>query len=75
MQKLLHSIDEGIEATGLKRTKFLEEIYTGRLKSVKVGRRRLITTQALEDYVESLVQQAADSEASSFTWPEQSDDR
>ncbi len=75
MQKLLHSIDEGIEITGLKRTKFLEEVYSGRLKSVTVGRRRLITRQALEDYVGSLVQQAADSATESFTWPEQPDDR
>lgn len=55
MQKLLHSIDEGIEITGLKRTKFLELLYSGRLKSVTVGRRRLIPAQALRDWVDELV--------------------
>lgn len=55
MEKLLHSIDEGIEITGLKRTKFLEEVYSGRLKSITIGRRRLIPAQALKEFVDELI--------------------
>ena len=54
VQKLLHSIDEGIEITGLGRTTFLEQVYSGRLKSVKIGRRRLIPATALKEFVEGL---------------------
>ena len=56
MEKLLHSIDEGIEITGVGRTLFLELLYSGRLKSIKLGRRRLIPATALQEFVDGLIE-------------------
>jgi len=54
MEKLLYDVMEAAGITSLGRTKLLEEIAAGRLRSVKVGRRRLISRAALEDYVAGL---------------------
>lgn len=54
MEKLLYDVMEAAGITSLGRTKLLEEVATGRLRSVKVGRRRLIPRAALEDYVTGL---------------------
>jgi excisionase family DNA binding protein len=52
--KLAYSIDEAIEAIGLGRTTVFELMASGELESVKVGRRRLIPSEALKDYVQRL---------------------
>ena len=54
MQKLMYSVDEGVEITGLKRTKLYELMLSGQLRSLKVGRRRLISAQALKEFVDEL---------------------
>lgn len=36
------------------KTKFYEEVKSGRIPVVKVGRRTLVTRRALEEYVEML---------------------
>jgi excisionase family DNA binding protein len=51
----LNSIKDVMTRTRLSRSKIYEELANGQLKSVKVGRRRLITETALIDYVEHLV--------------------
>jgi excisionase family DNA binding protein len=51
----LNSIKDVVTRTRLSRSKVYEELANGRLKSVKVGRRRLVTESALIDYVEHLV--------------------
>jgi excisionase family DNA binding protein len=57
----LNSIKDVVTKTRLSRSKIYEELANGRLKSVKVGRRRLITESALADYIEYLVEAATPS--------------
>jgi excisionase family DNA binding protein len=57
----LNSIKDVVTRTRLSRSKIYEELANGRLKSVKVGRRRLISESALADYVECLVEAATPS--------------
>lgn len=54
MDKMLLSIPEAVELTGLGRSKFLELVYGGRIRSVLVGRRRFILPDALRAFVASL---------------------
>jgi excisionase family DNA binding protein len=61
----LNSIRDIVARTGLSRSTVYEEMDSGRLRSVKVGRRRLIPESALIDYINSLIgatTQAADFE-------------
>lgn len=48
------SVDETATALGLGRTKIYELIREGRLKSVKVGRRRLVPAVAVDEFLETL---------------------
>jgi len=50
----LNSIKDIVARTGLSRSTVYEEMSSGRLRSVKVGRRRLITESALVAYIEGL---------------------
>lgn len=47
----LLSVDEAADALGLGRTIVYSEIQAGRLTSVKVGRRRLVPSSAVTDYI------------------------
>ena len=49
----LLSIDEAAAALGIGRTAFYQELTNGRLRSFKVGRRRLIPASAIEAYIEA----------------------
>jgi excisionase family DNA binding protein len=51
----LNSIQDVALRTGLSRSKLYTEMAAGRLRSVKVGSRRLIPESALVDYVDSLL--------------------
>jgi excisionase family DNA binding protein len=51
----LNSIKDVVGRTRLSRSKVYEELESGRLKSVKVGSRRLVTESQLIDYIDSLV--------------------
>lgn len=51
---VLYRVDEAAEALRISRSVIYELIRSGRLRTVKVGRRRLVPVQALEDYVASL---------------------
>ncbi len=57
----LNSIKDAAIRLGLSRSKVYEEMDSGRLRSVRVGRRRLITESALVDYIEYLVEAATPS--------------
>ena len=48
----LLSVDDAAAALGVGRTAVYDELGAGRLRSVKVGRRRLIPTVAVRDYIE-----------------------
>jgi len=58
----LNSIKDVVLRTRLSRSKVYEEMDSGRLKSVKVGRRRLIAESQLIDFINSLVEAATASE-------------
>ena len=47
MEKLAYRVDEASEVSGLGRSKLYEEIKAGRLRSVRVGGRRLILHEDL----------------------------
>jgi len=58
-RKLAYSIPEFKEQTGLKSSSFIyEEIAKGRLKSVKAGRRRIITDEGAQAYIRLLESEA-----------------
>ena len=52
-QKLAYSVAEGAAAVGLGRTKFIELINEGAIRTVRVGRRVLVPRSALEDFIQS----------------------
>jgi len=58
MERLMYSVDETIQTTGLGRTKVYELLATGELPSVKVGRRRMIPAAALQEFVADLLAEA-----------------
>jgi excisionase family DNA binding protein len=49
--RLAYSVDEAAHLTGLSRDLLYDEIRRGNLASVKVGRRRLITRQHLNQFL------------------------
>ncbi len=51
---VLYGVDEAASALRLSRSLIYELIRSGRLRSVKQGRRRLVPVSALNEYVASL---------------------
>lgn len=51
---VLYGVDEAAIALRLSRSLIYELIRSGRLRSVKQGRRRLVPVSALDEYVASL---------------------
>ena len=47
----LLSVDEAATALGLGRSRLYAEIAAGRLRSLTVGRRRLVPSSAIADYI------------------------
>jgi excisionase family DNA binding protein len=47
----LLSVDEAAAALGVGRSRLYDEIAAARVRSVKVGRRRLIPASAIADYI------------------------
>jgi excisionase family DNA binding protein len=56
---LLCDIEETASLIGLGRTKTYELIASGKIFSVRIGRRRLVPRTAIDAYVTDLVEQAA----------------
>lgn len=56
-QKLLYRVNEAGQVLGLSRSRIYELMSSGRLPSVSIGRSRLITRQALEDFARRLVEE------------------
>jgi excisionase family DNA binding protein len=54
---VLYGVDEAATALRLSRSLIYELIRSGRLRSVKQGRRRLVPVSALDEYVASLESQ------------------
>jgi excisionase family DNA binding protein len=59
----LNSIKQVMTRLGLGRSTVYQELASGRLQSVKVGRRRLVTESQLIDYIYNLVLAGAPSAA------------
>lgn len=55
MTRLLHDLDEAADLLSISRRVVDRLVRDGDLDSVKLGRRRLVPHDALEDYVERLV--------------------
>jgi excisionase family DNA binding protein len=51
-ERLAHSINEVARLTGLSRDLLYDQMRRGNLASIKVGRRRLITRQHLQQFLE-----------------------
>jgi excisionase family DNA binding protein len=56
-QKLLLTVSDVAEALSISRTRVFALFRAGELSSVKVGRRRLVTTASVEAYVARLSSQ------------------
>ena len=54
MEQLLYGVDQAAKMLGLGRVKTYELIMSGQLVSHTVGRRRLISAEALRAYVKRL---------------------
>ena len=50
-QRLTLSIDEAASRTGLSRSFLYEQIKAGALSTIKVGKRRLVHVQAVDDFL------------------------
>ncbi len=57
-ERLLFKVEEAAPILGMGRSTVYEEMAAGRLKSVRIGRSRRISRQALEEYVAQLDQGA-----------------
>jgi excisionase family DNA binding protein len=55
----LYRVTEAMEILSLKRSVIYEQLCSGRLRSVHVGRTRLITASAIDDYIPLLETEAA----------------
>lgn len=51
--KLAFSVNEASEATSLSKSHLRNEIRAGRLAVRRIGRRVIVTVQALNDYIEN----------------------
>jgi len=58
MSQALMSIAQVCAQTGLGRTRIYEELTSGRLKSVKVGSRRLIPASMFDEWLAGLLDEA-----------------
>ena len=52
---ILYTIPQFMEASHQSRAGTYKEINSGRLKTVKIGRRRFVTPQAAQDWLDRLV--------------------
>lgn len=59
MTRQLFSVQEGMDRTGLGRSNFFNKLASGEIKSIKVGKRRLIPDTAIDEYIERLEAQAS----------------
>jgi excisionase family DNA binding protein len=53
-EKALYSIPEIIEMIGIGRTRLYQELNSGKLKAVKIGKRTCVTKASLEAWLSKL---------------------
>ncbi|MFF3872059.1 helix-turn-helix domain-containing protein [Streptomyces sp. NPDC001978] len=66
-QRLLR-VETVAQLLDLARSTVYEEIRLGRLRTVRIGRRRLIPTEYVEEYVELLKREALADDAAQRPW-------
>ena len=54
-ERIAYSVDEAAQITGLSRDLLYDQMRTGQLAYLKVGRRRIITRQHLEAFLTKTV--------------------
>ena len=54
----LHRVEAAADVIGVGRSTAYEEIRLGRLRTVRVGRRRLVPSEYIDEYVELLKREA-----------------
>ena len=57
-RKMLYRVTEAMAVLSMSRSVIYDEIRSGRLRSVKRGRSRLISASAIADYIALLEQEA-----------------
>jgi excisionase family DNA binding protein len=57
--KHLYSAEEAAEFLGIGRTFLFRLLATGQIESFKIGRKRKITREALDEYVQRLLREQA----------------
>jgi excisionase family DNA binding protein len=58
LQRRLYCVEAAAYVIGVTRSTAYEEIRLGRLHTVRVGRRRLVPTEYIEEYIELLKREA-----------------
>ncbi len=58
LEKRLFSVENIMQMCGLGRTKVYQEMDSARLRSVKIGRRRMVTAAALDEFIALLEAEA-----------------
>ena len=53
-RRLLYPANEALQLLGIGHTRFYEEMHAGRIATVKVGRRRMVTAAAIDAYLAAL---------------------
>jgi excisionase family DNA binding protein len=62
LEKRLFSVENVMQMLNVGRTKVYNEMDSGRLRSVKVGRRRLVTAAALDEFIAKVCSQTTPDE-------------
>ncbi|OZD70554.1 excisionase [Rhodococcus sp. 06-1059B-a] len=58
MSRQLYSVPEAMARTGLGRSNFFNKIASGEIRSVKIGKRRLIPDTAIDEFIVGLEEAA-----------------
>lgn len=58
-QKLSYTVEEAVAATGFARSRIYQAIGDGTLRTIKAGRRRMVSRKALEDFIAKLERESA----------------
>lgn len=59
MEHISYSVEQALGATGLNRNAFYKALSAGEIRTFKVGRRRMVSKQALEDFIAHKEREAA----------------
>ncbi len=57
--KLSYTVEEALAATGMSRNSFYNVMNSGELMTFKVGKRRMVSARALQQYIEAKESEAA----------------